>query len=111
MAGILARRTPVAWLRAPKPTARLRLTLLYGALFLLSGAALLTITYLLVDAVNTATLPDGERVVFSNLPGSSATAARRLDRTGQYPSKSPFRRRSTCRQRSRNCTPSRCTSC
>jgi signal transduction histidine kinase len=90
MAGILARRTPVAWLRAPKPTARLRLTLLYGALFLLSGAALLAITYLLVDAVNTATLPDGERVVFSNLPGSSATAARRLDRTGQYPSKSPF---------------------
>ena len=36
-----------AWLRATRPTARLRLTLLYGALFLLSGAALLAVTYLL----------------------------------------------------------------
>jgi signal transduction histidine kinase len=40
------------WLTAharwPRPTVRLRLTLLYGALFLASGAALLTITYVLV---------------------------------------------------------------
>ena len=34
--------------RAPRRTVRLRLTLLYGALFLLAGAVLLTITYLLV---------------------------------------------------------------
>jgi signal transduction histidine kinase len=34
--------------RLPGRTVRLRLTLLYGALFLVSGAALLTITYLLV---------------------------------------------------------------
>ncbi len=34
--------------RLPRPTIRLRLTLLYGALFLLSGAALLTLLYLLV---------------------------------------------------------------
>jgi hypothetical protein len=32
----------------PRRTVRLRLTLLYGALFIVSGAALLTITYLLV---------------------------------------------------------------
>jgi signal transduction histidine kinase len=32
-------------MRLPSPTVRLRLTLLYGALFLLSGAALLAITY------------------------------------------------------------------
>lgn len=32
----------------PRPTLRLRLTLLYGALFLISGAALLAITYLFV---------------------------------------------------------------
>jgi signal transduction histidine kinase len=32
----------------PRRTVRLRLTLLYGGLFLLSGAALLTVTYLLV---------------------------------------------------------------
>ncbi len=36
-------------LRLPRGTIRLRLTLLYGALFLVSGAALLTITYLLVE--------------------------------------------------------------
>jgi signal transduction histidine kinase len=33
--------------RLPSPTVRLRLTLLYGALFLISGALLLAITYLL----------------------------------------------------------------
>lgn len=46
MKGRLAgwRRIP----RLPRRTARLRLTVLYGALFVASGAALLTITYLLV---------------------------------------------------------------
>jgi signal transduction histidine kinase len=36
------------WLRLPGRTIRVRLTLVYGALFLLSGAALLTITYFLI---------------------------------------------------------------
>jgi signal transduction histidine kinase len=40
---------PRSWLRLPRRTIRLRLTLLYGALFLISGAALLTVTYLLVE--------------------------------------------------------------
>jgi len=40
---------PGGWLRLPRRTIRLRLTLLYGALFLVSGAALLTVTYLLVQ--------------------------------------------------------------
>lgn len=35
-------------LRRPRQTVRLRLTLLYGGLFLVSGAGLLAITYLLV---------------------------------------------------------------
>jgi signal transduction histidine kinase len=44
------RRPPRArWLRPPPPTVRLRLTLLYGSLFLCCGAGLLAITYLLVD--------------------------------------------------------------
>src|SRR6516225_11733002 len=34
----------------PRRTVRLRLTVLYGALFLVSGAALLGITYFFVDA-------------------------------------------------------------
>ena len=40
---------PRSWLRLPARTARLRLTLLYGALFLVSGAGLLAITYVLVS--------------------------------------------------------------
>ncbi len=38
---------PRRWKHLPAPTIRLRLTLLYGGLFLVSGAALLAITYLL----------------------------------------------------------------
>jgi signal transduction histidine kinase len=41
-------RVPQAWLRLPRRTVRLRLTALYAALFLVSGAGLLTITYELV---------------------------------------------------------------
>ena len=41
---------PRSWLRLPGRTARLRLTLLYGGLFLTCGAALLAITYGLVRA-------------------------------------------------------------
>ncbi len=40
---------PRRWLWLPWRTIRLRLTLLYTGLFLLSGAALLTVTYLLVE--------------------------------------------------------------
>lgn len=36
---------PKSWLRLPRRTVRLRLTALYGALFLASGAVLLAITY------------------------------------------------------------------
>jgi signal transduction histidine kinase len=47
-----AKRPPVphAWLRLPRRTARLRLSLLYGGLFLICGAGLLAITYVLVSA-------------------------------------------------------------
>jgi two-component system sensor histidine kinase VanS len=43
----LARLAPHRWLHLPAPTVRLRLTLLYSGLFLVSGLALLTTTYLL----------------------------------------------------------------
>jgi signal transduction histidine kinase len=49
----------------PRWTVRLRLTLLYGGLFLASGAALLTITYLLVRS-STGTVEKTPR----NLPGA-----------------------------------------
>jgi two-component system, OmpR family, sensor histidine kinase VanS len=45
---LLARLTPRRMFRLPSRTVRLRLTLLYSGLFLLSGAALLAITYILV---------------------------------------------------------------
>ena len=41
------RLAPPSWLRLPRRTARLRLTALYGGLFLLSGVALVAITYVL----------------------------------------------------------------
>jgi signal transduction histidine kinase len=46
------RRTPLRWFRKHRRTARLRLTALYGGLFLLSGTALLAITYLLARATD-----------------------------------------------------------
>lgn len=51
-------------------SARLRLTILYGGLFLLSGAALLTITYLLV-----ATRGEPKIVVKAIVPGNELRAA------------------------------------
>ncbi|MFZ0042316.1 MAG: HAMP domain-containing sensor histidine kinase [Solirubrobacteraceae bacterium] len=44
-------------LRHPKTTVRWRLTLLYGGLFLISGGALLAITYTLVDRATTHNSP------------------------------------------------------
>jgi signal transduction histidine kinase len=49
----------VGRVRHPQTTVRWRLTLLYGGLFLVSGAALLAITYTLVD--NAAVFPQGPR--------------------------------------------------
>jgi two-component system, OmpR family, sensor histidine kinase VanS len=43
----LAGLTPQRWLRLPSRTVRLRLTLLYGGLFFISGVALVAITYLI----------------------------------------------------------------
>jgi signal transduction histidine kinase len=42
-------RLPDRWFRPPRRTVRLRLTMVYGGLFLVLGAALLGITYLLVS--------------------------------------------------------------
>jgi signal transduction histidine kinase len=56
-AGRLDRLTPTSLLRAPRPTARLRLTLLYGGLFLLSGAALLAVAYVLAAHATAVTVP------------------------------------------------------
>ena len=76
LAGAVARRLR-GWL--PRRTVRLRLTAVYVALFLASGAGLLTITYLLVD--NHSQLPtmisiggQTARPGASNLPSAIAPA-------------------------------------
>jgi signal transduction histidine kinase len=48
--------------RRPRPTVRLRLTLLYGGLFLISGAALLAVTYALVAQATQGAIGSGSRV-------------------------------------------------
>jgi signal transduction histidine kinase len=68
MAGLAARLASPGWLRAPRPTARLRLTLLYGGLFLLSGAVLLAVTYVLVEKATDAITLHGDKIVFSSPP-------------------------------------------
>ena len=65
---VLQRRTAAPLLTyLPRWTLRLRLTLLYGVLFLLSGAALLAITYVLVDHAT------GDGVLVSSISGGSTT--------------------------------------
>jgi signal transduction histidine kinase len=63
------RRAP--WLHLPRHTARLRLTLLYGGLFLASGAILLAVSYLLVQR---AIAPAGH-INESHLPPSNITVS------------------------------------
>jgi signal transduction histidine kinase len=84
-----ARLAPRRCLRAFQPTARLRLTMLYSALFLASGTVLLTVTNLLVDKA-TDTLPVGVfRPYFGDNPAScdpikqACQAARLLTREVQ----------------------------
>ena len=47
--GVARRLARLSWLRLPRRTARLRLTALFGGLFLLSGAALVAVTYTLFE--------------------------------------------------------------
>jgi signal transduction histidine kinase len=61
---------PRRWFRLPRRTVRLRLTLVYGALFLVLGAALLAITYLLVSK----SLPAGPTTAGRPTAGASTTA-------------------------------------
>jgi len=71
----LARR-----LRHPKTTVRWRLTLLYGGLFLISGAALLAVTYTLVD--NAVVFPEQSSLSFAR-PGPHGTRSVVIPRSSQ----------------------------
>ena len=79
IATLLVRLAPKAWLRTPRPTARLRLTLLYGALFLLSGAVLLAVSYVLAARATSIVVPGNKpsaaQRASSLLVGSGLTLA------------------------------------
>jgi signal transduction histidine kinase len=70
------------WRRLPRRTARLRLTALYGALFLACGAVLLVITYVLVeraiDPVNLNRLIDLKMPYALSLKGGGRSSAGQL---------------------------------
>jgi signal transduction histidine kinase len=51
------RRGPPRWLRPPRPTARLRLTVLYSVAFLACGAAVLALTFLLFGRTTPTGVP------------------------------------------------------
>jgi signal transduction histidine kinase len=80
-------RTPRArWLRLPRRTARLRLTVLYGGAFLTCGAAVLALTYLLFGHTTPPASSSGRPEI---LPGSHATVglkvpAAAVQRAGRY---------------------------
>src|ERR1700677_347358 len=64
----LAGLAPPRWLRLPSRTVRLRLTLLYGGLFFISGVALLAIIYLIFRRAS------GVNVIVPNGPTHRAAA-------------------------------------
>ena len=80
------RLAPSSWLRLPRRTARLRLTALYGGLFLLSGAALVAITYGLFEratAYRAAAPPEDPS--HSCHPGSPASIRRLRHQSASAP--------------------------
>ena len=56
------RLASLSWLRLPRRTARLRLTALYSGLFLLTGAALAAITYVLFERATEYRTPPIPRI-------------------------------------------------
>jgi signal transduction histidine kinase len=65
------RHTPLRWVRRHRHTARLRLTALYGGLFLFSGAALLALTYLLAQATDKASYVELNGNALRTIPESA----------------------------------------
>ncbi len=77
---------PPRWLRLPRRTARLRLTLLYGGAFLACGAAVLVLTYLLFGHT---TPPASSSARPEILPGAHGTTGLKVPaayvrRAGRY---------------------------
>ena len=65
---------PPRWLRPPRPTARLRLTVLYGAAFLACGVAVLAVIAYLLNGHTTTHLPTSNRPAATELHGKFPVA-------------------------------------
>jgi signal transduction histidine kinase len=65
---------PPRWLRLPRPTARLRLTILYGAAFLACGVAVLAVIAYLLDGHTTTHLPTSSRPATTAIHGKFPVA-------------------------------------
>ena len=102
---------PPAWLRWPRRTARLRFTAVYGALFLLSGAALVATTYVLFERATAYRQPQLPQVPHTpaiqglkqQLPGRPAALARTLPQLA----KDQFQLAQAQRQLAQNLNPPR----
>ncbi len=81
-------RPPDRWIRPPRRTVRLRLTAVYGALFLLLGAALLGITYLLVSKELPGT--PGRTVAGTSVQSGSGVFVRTMTGKCQLTASSPM---------------------
>jgi signal transduction histidine kinase len=62
------------WLRPPRPTARLRLTILYGAAFLACGVAVLAVIAYLLEGHTTTHLPTSSRPATAEIHGKFPVA-------------------------------------
>jgi signal transduction histidine kinase len=72
MSAAYTRPEPLSRLRFPRRTARFRLTALYGALFLLSGAALVAITYVLFERATEYKTPPLPKIPHTpKIPGTA----------------------------------------
>jgi signal transduction histidine kinase len=76
-------------IRHPQTTVRWRLTLLYGALFLVSGAALLTVTYILVEHAAVSRPLGGLFVRHGKIPGPGPAPKRVPDQLSQVAAQLP----------------------
>ena len=92
------RFTRSSWLRLPRRTARLRLTALYGGLFLVSGVALLASTYILFERAteyktpHLPKVPHAPAIQVSNPPPAFARALPQLTTVERrlYKAQHPF---------------------
>jgi len=80
MPDLLPRPGPPRWLRRPRPTARLRLTVLYSVAFLACGVAVLGLTYLIFGRTTPTGVPSADRVPTAEMTVPSAT----VQRAGRY---------------------------